>query len=92
MQELVETCSVTSPVAVAFHFNEAKSVRTAGYGFLSESSRFAELCKEHELTFVGPPASAILAMGDKNESKRLMEAAGVSVVPGYHGEDQSLRT
>lgn len=63
---------------------------TAGYGFLSESGHFAELCHSHGIAFVGPPASAMFSMGDKNESKRMMEAAGVPVVPGYHGESQSL--
>ena len=59
-----------------------------GYGFLSENEAFAKACAEAGLVFVGPPASAILAMGLKAESKRLMAQAGVPLVPGYHGEDQ----
>ncbi|WP_349770689.1 acetyl/propionyl/methylcrotonyl-CoA carboxylase subunit alpha [Ottowia sp.] len=59
-----------------------------GYGFLSENEDFAQACVDHGLVFIGPPASAINAMGLKAESKRLMEAAGVPLVPGYHGADQ----
>jgi len=59
-----------------------------GYGFLSENEEFAQACAAHGLVFIGPPASAIQAMGLKAESKRLMEAAGVPLVPGYHGADQ----
>ena len=56
-----------------------------GYGFLSENAAFAEACGSAGLAFVGPPAAAIRAMGDKSEAKTLMAAAGVPVVPGYHG-------
>jgi 3-methylcrotonyl-CoA carboxylase alpha subunit len=59
-----------------------------GYGFLSENEAFATACAEAGLAFIGPPASAILAMGLKAESKQLMEKAGVPLVPGYHGSDQ----
>lgn len=59
-----------------------------GYGFLSENEDFAQACAEAGLVFIGPPPSAIKAMGLKAESKRLMEAAGVPLVPGYHGADQ----
>ncbi|SDC36932.1 acetyl/propionyl/methylcrotonyl-CoA carboxylase subunit alpha [Belnapia rosea] len=59
-----------------------------GYGFLSENAEFAEACAAAGIRFVGPPPSAIRAMGSKAESKRLMEAAGVPIVPGYHGEAQ----
>jgi 3-methylcrotonyl-CoA carboxylase alpha subunit len=62
-----------------------------GYGFLSENETFAEACAQAGLVFIGPPASAILAMGLKAESKRLMEKAGVPLVPGYHGTDQDAR-
>ncbi|XP_051013022.1 methylcrotonoyl-CoA carboxylase subunit alpha, mitochondrial [Acomys russatus] len=60
-----------------------------GYGFLSENMEFAELCKKEGLIFIGPPASAIRDMGIKSTSKSIMAAAGVPVVEGYHGEDQS---
>ncbi len=63
-----------------------------GYGFLSEKAEFAEACAEAGLIFVGPPASAIRAMGSKSAAKALMEKAGVSVVPGYHGKVQDLAT
>ncbi len=60
-----------------------------GYGFLSENASFAEACAAAGVVFVGPKPHAIRAMGSKAESKRLMVAAGVPTVPGYHGEDQS---
>ncbi|WWC72587.1 acetyl-CoA carboxylase, biotin carboxylase subunit [Kwoniella pini CBS 10737] len=60
-----------------------------GYGFLSESSVFAERIKDSGLIFIGPPTSAIKSMGSKRESKEIMIAAGVPCVPGYHGSDQS---
>ena len=59
-----------------------------GYGFLSENDEFAQACADAGLVFIGPPASAITAMGLKAESKRLMEAANVPLIPGYHGTNQ----
>jgi len=59
-----------------------------GYGFLSENEDFAQACAEAGITFIGPPPSAIKAMGLKAESKQLMEKAGVPLVPGYHGANQ----
>ncbi|MEC3769666.1 acetyl-CoA carboxylase biotin carboxylase subunit, partial [Cupriavidus sp. SS-3] len=59
-----------------------------GYGFLSENEAFAEACAAAGLVFIGPPASAIHAMGSKSAAKQLMEKAAVPLVPGYHGEDQ----
>lgn len=59
-----------------------------GYGFLSENDEFAQACVDVGLVFIGPPASAITAMGLKAESKRLMEAANVPLIPGYHGTNQ----
>ncbi len=61
-----------------------------GYGFLSEKAEFAEACADAGLIFVGPPASAIRAMGSKSAAKALMEKAGVPVVHGYHGAAQDL--
>jgi 3-methylcrotonyl-CoA carboxylase alpha subunit len=60
-----------------------------GYGFLSENAAFAQACVDAGLIFVGPPASAIRAMGSKSASKAAMAAVGVPVAPGYHGADQS---
>ena len=60
-----------------------------GYGFLSENATFAEACARAGLVFIGPPAAAIAAMGNKARAKALMEAAGVPCVPGYQGPDQS---
>jgi len=59
-----------------------------GYGFLSENADFAQACQDAGLMFIGPSADAIRAMGGKSESKRLMEAAGVPLIPGYHGDNQ----
>lgn len=59
-----------------------------GYGFLSENADFAEACAEGGVVFVGPPPSAIRAMGLKDRAKALMQQAGVPVVPGYHGDQQ----
>jgi 3-methylcrotonyl-CoA carboxylase alpha subunit len=61
-----------------------------GYGFLSENAEFAEACKAKGIVFIGPPTNAIISMGSKSESKRIMDAAGVPLVPGYHGADQDL--
>ncbi|GAB4231140.1 MAG: acetyl/propionyl/methylcrotonyl-CoA carboxylase subunit alpha [Kiloniellaceae bacterium] len=59
-----------------------------GYGFLSENAAFAEACATAGVTFIGPPAAAIRAMGSKSEAKALMQAAGVPLIPGYHGDAQ----
>ncbi|MGF6209572.1 acetyl/propionyl/methylcrotonyl-CoA carboxylase subunit alpha [Pseudomonas frederiksbergensis] len=63
-----------------------------GYGFLSENAGFARAIEAAGLIFLGPPASAIDAMGSKSAAKALMETAGVPLVPGYHGEAQDLDT
>ncbi len=59
-----------------------------GYGFLSENEGFARACADAGIVFIGPPASAIAAMGSKSAAKALMDKAGVPLVPGYHGERQ----
>lgn len=66
-----------------------------GYGFLSESARFAEICGDHKLIFVGPSPASIRAMGDKSTAKKTMQRAGVPTIPGSDGliesEDQALK-
>ncbi|WP_374497664.1 acetyl-CoA carboxylase biotin carboxylase subunit [Vogesella indigofera] len=59
-----------------------------GYGFLSENEDFAAACEAAGIAFIGPPASAIAAMGSKSAAKALMEKANVPLVPGYHGDNQ----
>src|SRR5690606_11174566 len=63
-----------------------------GYGFLAENSQFARAIEEAGLLYLGPPATAIDAMGSKSAAKVLMENAGVPLVPGYHGESQDYET
>ncbi len=59
-----------------------------GYGFLSENADFAEACATAGVVFIGPTAAAIRSMGSKSSAKKIMEKAGVPLVPGYHGESQ----
>jgi acetyl-CoA carboxylase biotin carboxylase subunit len=61
-----------------------------GYGFLSENEAFAEAVEQAGLVFIGPPASAIHAMGDKGRARALMQQSGVPVVPGYQGQDDDV--
>lgn len=77
IQRIVEVCRASGAEAVH-----------PGYGFLSENPDFVEAVGQGGLVFIGPPASAIRAMGLKDAAKKLMEQAGVPVVPGYHGDDQ----
>ena len=60
-----------------------------GYGFLSENAAFAQACADAGVVFIGPPPAAMIAMGSKIGARRLMEAAGVPVVPGETPPDQS---
>jgi 3-methylcrotonyl-CoA carboxylase alpha subunit len=82
-----ESYLVIERVIEAARKSGAQSIHP-GYGFLSENADFAEACAQAGIVFVGPPASAIRAMGLKDRAKALMEQAGVPVVPGYHGERQ----
>jgi 3-methylcrotonyl-CoA carboxylase alpha subunit len=63
-----------------------------GYGFLSENQELAAACERAGIVFVGPSVQSMRLMGLKDEAKRIMEAAGVPVTPGYHGEDQREAT
>jgi propionyl-CoA carboxylase alpha chain len=74
-EKIIEACKATGTQAVH-----------PGYGFLSEREWFAKALDDAGIAFIGPPAAAIAAMGDKIESKKLAKAAGVSVVPGFVGE------
>ncbi|KAI0066706.1 hypothetical protein BV25DRAFT_1849352 [Artomyces pyxidatus] len=69
------------------HRSSAQAVHP-GYGFLSENAKFAEQLAKEGIVFIGPPASAIVSMGSKSESKTIMSDAGVPCVPGYHGTNQ----
>jgi acetyl-CoA carboxylase biotin carboxylase subunit len=61
-----------------------------GYGFLSENAGFAEACEAAGITFIGPSADSIRKMGSKTAARQIMASAGVSIVPGYDGEEQSI--
>ena len=75
----------------AAHASGAQAIHP-GYGFLSENPDFARAVEDAGLIFLGPPASAIDAMGSKSAAKALMEQAGVPLVPGYHGQAQDAAT
>ncbi|WP_415033050.1 acetyl/propionyl/methylcrotonyl-CoA carboxylase subunit alpha [Azonexus sp.] len=77
-EKIIDACQRTGAQAVH-----------PGYGFLSENADFADALHAAGLVFIGPPASAIRAMGSKSEAKKLMGAAQVPLTPGYHGDDQS---
>jgi len=69
--------------------SHAKAIHP-GYGFLSENAQFAKRCESNKLIFIGPPVGAIEAMGSKSAAKDIMSKANIPLVPGYHGEDQSV--
>jgi 3-methylcrotonyl-CoA carboxylase alpha subunit len=75
-------------IIAAAHATGAQAIHP-GYGFLSESAPFALACEQAGLRFIGPPAAAIRAMGSKSAAKTLLQAAGVPLTPGYHGDVQS---
>ena len=75
---------------VAAAINSRAEAVHPGYGFLSENPDFVDQVTAAGLVFIGPSAASIRAMGLKDAAKRLMEGAGVPVVPGYHGEAQEL--
>ena len=77
---------------IAAALNAGAEAIHPGYGFLAENANFADACAEAGIKFIGPPASAIRAMGSKSEAKALMDAAGVPIVPGYHGDAQDDQT
>ena len=77
-EKIVEACKRTGAQAVH-----------PGYGFLSENADFADALAANGIAFIGPPASAIRAMGSKSEAKKLMGKAAVPLTPGYHGDDQT---
>ena len=99
VREADEAVRIGSPPAQESYLNVGALLAAAklasadavhpGYGFLSENAAFAEACGKAGLVFIGPPPPAIDAMGNKARAKALMEAAGVPVVPGYRGADQS---
>lgn len=62
-----------------------------GYGFLAENARFVEICETHNIKFIGPSADTIARMGDKAQAKRMMEKAGVPVIPGSEGPVSNQR-
>lgn len=78
-------------IIAAAHTSGAQAIHP-GYGFLSENADFARAVENAGLIFLGPPASAIDAMGSKSAAKALMEQAGVPLVPGYHGQAQDADT
>ncbi|WP_431689078.1 biotin carboxylase N-terminal domain-containing protein [Hahella sp. NBU794] len=100
VQEADEAYPLRGVTATETYLNQDKIIAVAkkcradaihpGYGFLSENASFAALCAKESLKFIGPPAKAIDAMGDKARAKHLMEQANVPLIPGYHGEDQSV--
>ncbi len=83
-----ESYLVGSKIIAAAIQTNARAIHP-GYGFLSENAEFSEQCQSAGLVFIGPPASAIQAMGSKSAAKTIMGEAGVPLVPGYHGADQS---
>ncbi|CAN5507229.1 acetyl/propionyl/methylcrotonyl-CoA carboxylase subunit alpha [soil metagenome] len=83
-----ESYLVADNILKAAQLTGAQAVHP-GYGFLSEDDAFADSCTAAGIVFIGPPASAIRAMGSKSAAKTLMQRAEVPLTPGYHGTDQA---
>jgi acetyl-CoA carboxylase biotin carboxylase subunit len=73
------------PNIIAAALTRNASAIHPGYGFLAENARFAEICADHQIAFIGPSKEAILSMGDKSTAKKTMQMAGVPTVPGSKG-------
>ena len=79
MDSIIEACRQTGATAVH-----------PGFGFLSENAEFAKLCRENDITFIGPSPECIAMLGDKAQAKETMKAAGVPVIPGSEGAWHSI--
>ena len=79
--------TLIAPSRIYLNFLEKTGAQAVhpGYGFLSENAEFATRLKENGITFIGPPNEAIIAMGDKIESKVVAKKAGVNIIPGFNG-------
>jgi acetyl-CoA carboxylase, biotin carboxylase subunit len=73
------------PNIIAAALTRNASAIHPGYGFLAENARFAEICADHQIAFIGPSKEAILSMGDKSTAKKTMQMAGVPTIPGSKG-------
>ena len=90
-----ETVCIGPPISSKSYLNIPNIIAAAlstnadaihpGYGFLAENARFAEICADHKIAFIGPSPEAMLAMGDKSTAKKTMQNAGVPTVPGSKG-------
>lgn len=102
VQECNEAVCLGEPEAAQSYLNIEKVIAAAqqtgaqaihpGYGFLSENAAFAQACADAQITFIGPRVEAIRTMGSKSEAKACVQPAGVPLIPGYFGADQSLST
>ena len=102
VQECNEAVCLGEPEAAQSYLNIDKVIAAAkqtgaqaihpGYGFLSENAAFAQACADAGITFIGPGVDAIRIMGSKSEAKACVQPAGVPLIPGYFGADQSLAT
>ncbi|MDH7507180.1 MAG: biotin carboxylase N-terminal domain-containing protein, partial [Candidatus Thermoplasmatota archaeon] len=97
-----ETVNLGDPTPIESYLNIPKIIKIAqetnaeaihpGYGFLAENPDFAKSCNDVGIKFIGPSFDVIALMGDKIQAKKIMEKAGVPVIPGYHGENQDEKT